>query len=254
VVLKRIRSSLALKLILASAIPSAVVLLTGLGALVAHSRLIAATNPALAFEELRDGAVVGTLLSLTFAGMAVALAVRHFLVKPIQALSQVMARAELGEFLVRARVQSEDELGKLARSFNTMLARVTDMAVERIETRQSLEQMEREINVYGISSWKWYCHTDPAQTGNGFQMDDDNAQWFIEESRKRGMKLISVHKGYSYQSRTLAFGQPQRRRHSRPRDRPGVRRTVLRHRAGELGVDPAGDQDQGARRRAAAAA
>ena len=27
--------------------------------------------------------------------------------------------------------------------------------------------------------------------------------WFYEESRKRGMKLISVHKGYSYQSRTL---------------------------------------------------
>lgn len=66
-----------------------------------------------------------------------------------------------------------------------------------------IEQMEREINVYGISSWKWYCHTDPAQTGNGFQVDDDNSQWFIEESRKRGIKLISVHKGYSYQSRTL---------------------------------------------------
>jgi predicted TIM-barrel fold metal-dependent hydrolase len=66
-----------------------------------------------------------------------------------------------------------------------------------------LEQMEREINVYGISSWKWYCHTDPAQTGNGFQVDDDNSQWFIDESRKRGIKLISVHKGYSYQSRTL---------------------------------------------------
>ena len=66
-----------------------------------------------------------------------------------------------------------------------------------------IEQMEREINVYGISSWKWYCHTDPGQTGNGFQVDDDNSQWFIEESRKRGIKLISVHKGYSYQSRTL---------------------------------------------------
>ena len=63
--------------------------------------------------------------------------------------------------------------------------------------------MERELNVYKINSWKWYCHTDPARTGNGFQLDDDNAQWFIEESRKRGMKLLSVHKGYSYQSRTL---------------------------------------------------
>ncbi len=66
-----------------------------------------------------------------------------------------------------------------------------------------LEQMDREVTLYGIDSWKWYCHTDPGQSGGGFQLDDDNAAWFYEESRKRGMKLISVHKGYSYQSRTL---------------------------------------------------
>jgi hypothetical protein len=66
-----------------------------------------------------------------------------------------------------------------------------------------LDQMEREINQYGIKSWKWYCHTDPGQSGGGFQCDDDNAQWFIEESQKRGIKTISVHKGFSYQSRTL---------------------------------------------------
>ena len=144
---QRIRRSLALKLILASAVPSAVVLLVGLGLLVEHSRRIAVTNPALAFEELRDGAVVGTLLALTFAGMTVALAVRHFLIKPIQSLGQVMARAELGEFLVRARVMSEDEVGKLSRSFNTMLSRVTDMAVAEIETRQSIAQMERELSL-----------------------------------------------------------------------------------------------------------
>jgi len=78
-----------------------------------------------------------------------------------------------------------------------------DKVGNKIDKAACLEQMEREINVYGISSWKWYCHTDPGQSGNGFQLDDDNSQWFIEESRKRGIKLISTHKGYSYQSRTL---------------------------------------------------
>jgi len=78
-----------------------------------------------------------------------------------------------------------------------------DKTANAIDKAACLEQMERELKVYGIGSWKWYCHTDPARTGNGFQVDDDNAQWFIEESRKRGLKLISVHKGYSYQSRTL---------------------------------------------------
>src|SRR5436190_355227 len=75
-VLSRIRRSLALKLILASAIPSAVVLVTGLGALVAHSHRLAARDPALAFDELRTGAILGTLLALTFAGMTIALAAR----------------------------------------------------------------------------------------------------------------------------------------------------------------------------------
>ncbi len=68
----------------------------------------------------------------------------------------------------------------------------------------TIEQMERELNVYKIDSWKWYCHTDPGLSGGGFQLDDDNSQWFYDESRKRGMKLISVHKGYSYQS--VRFG------------------------------------------------
>src|SRR5882672_3429363 len=160
-VLSRIRQSLALKLILASAIPSAVVLVTGLGALVAHSHRLAARDPALAFDELRTGIILGTLLALTFAGMTIALAARHFLVKPILALSRVMARAELGEFLVRARVQSEDELGeflvrarvqsedelgKLSRSFNTMLSRITDMAVADIEAKESLAKLTLDLS------------------------------------------------------------------------------------------------------------
>ena len=78
-----------------------------------------------------------------------------------------------------------------------------DKASNSIDKAAMLEQMERELQLYKIDSWKWYCHTDPARTGNGFQLDDDNAMWFYEESRKRGMKLVSVHKGYSYQSRTL---------------------------------------------------
>jgi predicted TIM-barrel fold metal-dependent hydrolase len=72
-----------------------------------------------------------------------------------------------------------------------------------IDKAATLEQMERELKLYRIDSWKWYCHLDPARSGHGFQLDDDNAQWFYEESRKRGMRIFSVHKGYSYQSRTL---------------------------------------------------
>jgi uncharacterized protein len=78
-----------------------------------------------------------------------------------------------------------------------------DKASNSIDKGATMEQMEREMKLYGIDSWKWYCHTDPGQSGRGFQLNDENAAWFYEQSRKLGMKLISVHKGYSYQSRTL---------------------------------------------------
>src|SRR5262249_39602259 len=40
-----------------------------------------------------------------------------------------------------------------------------DKAKNAIDKAACLEQMERELQVYGINSWKWYCHTDPARTG-----------------------------------------------------------------------------------------
>jgi predicted TIM-barrel fold metal-dependent hydrolase len=66
------------------------------------------------------------------------------------------------------------------------------------------EQMEREVKTYGIDSWKWYCHTDPGRSGNGFKLDDEKLSYpFYEKSKQLGLKLFSVHKGYSSQSRTL---------------------------------------------------
>lgn len=78
-----------------------------------------------------------------------------------------------------------------------------DKAANKPDYKALQEQMELEVKLYGIDSWKWYCHFDPGQSGGGFQLDDDNSAWFYEQSRKLGLKLVSVHKGYSYQSRTL---------------------------------------------------
>jgi uncharacterized protein len=78
-----------------------------------------------------------------------------------------------------------------------------DKAANKMDQKATLEQMEREAKLYGIDSWKWYCHSDPEKSGGGFQLDDENAFWFYEQARKLGLKLVSVHKGYSYQSRTL---------------------------------------------------
>ena len=72
------------------------------------------------------------------------------------------------------------------------------------------EQMEREVKTYGIDSWKWYCHTDPGRSGDGFRMDDEKLAYpFYEKSKKLGLKIFSVHKGFASQSRTLGhFAHP----------------------------------------------
>ncbi len=64
------------------------------------------------------------------------------------------------------------------------------------------EQMEREFHKYKIESWKWYCHTDPGRSGNGFRLDDEKLTYpFYEQSKKLGLKIFSVHKGFASQSR-----------------------------------------------------
>ncbi len=69
---------------------------------------------------------------------------------------------------------------------------------------QLFEQMEREVKTYNIDSWKWYCHTDPGRSGNGFALDDEKLTYpFYEKSKELGMKIFSIHKGYASQSRTL---------------------------------------------------
>ncbi len=72
------------------------------------------------------------------------------------------------------------------------------------------EQMEREVKTYGIDSWKWYCHTDPGRSGNGFRLDDESMAYpFFEKSKELGLKIFSVHKGFASQSRTLGhFAHP----------------------------------------------
>ncbi len=79
-----------------------------------------------------------------------------------------------------------------------------DMKTNSQDQKALFEQMEREVKLYGIDSWKWYCHTDPGRSGNGFQLDDEKLTYpFYEKSKELGMKIFSVHKGFSYQSQTL---------------------------------------------------
>jgi predicted TIM-barrel fold metal-dependent hydrolase len=62
------------------------------------------------------------------------------------------------------------------------------------------EQMTREVEKYKTRAWNFYCHFDPARSGNGFQLDDEASAYFYEVARELGQTTVCVHKGYASQS------------------------------------------------------
>ncbi|HQR05565.1 MAG TPA: amidohydrolase family protein [Gemmatales bacterium] len=101
------------------------------------------------------------------------------------------------------------------------------------------EQMEREVQKYKIDSWKWYCHTDPGRSGNGFKLDDEKLTYpFYEKSKQLGMKRFSVHKGYASQSRTLGHLASPADIEKAAKDHPDITfiiyHSAMKHDPGEL--------------------
>mgnify|MGYP001437175710 CR=1 FL=1 len=119
----------------------------------------------------------------------------------------------LPSWLMSKRKKDINELAKNHRALcqgNCAPNHYWDRSSNSPDQKRLLEQMEREVKMYGIDSWKWYCHTDPGRSGNGFSLDDEKLTYpFYEKSRELGLKIFSIHKGYASQSRTLGhFAHP----------------------------------------------
>ncbi len=132
-----IRSRIGRKLLLAVGVPSLAISLLGVLWLHLETRQAA---PALWWF------VLGFLLVVGIAMTAVHLvSVRLLIEQPLARIVRSLRRAAEGDFLHRAPVESEDELGELAKSFNTALAAITDLHWRRIEDARSMESLQREL-------------------------------------------------------------------------------------------------------------
>ncbi len=77
------------------------------------------SGPSLSLLLILSGLLaVGVALILTFF-------VSHRILRPLESLARVSRLAARRDFTVRAHVQSRDEVGELARTFNTMLAELS---------------------------------------------------------------------------------------------------------------------------------
>jgi diguanylate cyclase (GGDEF)-like protein len=91
------------------------------------------------------GSMVGTLVFGFILALATGLSLHFFLTRPLRRLTAIMRRAEEGDFLVRAEARGTDEISQLSAAFNQMLARLTSMKVEEIDTHRDLAVTKEKL-------------------------------------------------------------------------------------------------------------
>ena len=137
-----------LKSVFRFTIPVKVVLLTGAVYVVVWAIGVTLAYIGVDFSSKFFGVEFGHLylaFEVLSISVAATLGTHLFLDKPLSELTGAMAKAESGDFLIRAPQLSEDELGDLAKNFNRMLTRITDLAANNIQTDQDLKVAQEQL-------------------------------------------------------------------------------------------------------------
>jgi diguanylate cyclase (GGDEF)-like protein len=88
-------------------------------------------------------------LGVFAAGIAAifTIVIRLYVRNPLKRLVAAMKRAQAGDFLHRVPVESEDEIGRLAQTYNETLAALTDLHTKRIDDALAMDALQRELRV-----------------------------------------------------------------------------------------------------------
>ncbi|WP_434380697.1 diguanylate cyclase [Melittangium boletus] len=100
-------------------------------------------------RELTDalgGALAAVLALGSILILAIGVSLHFFLTRPLRRLTAAMRRAEEGDLLVRAETGGTDELAQLGSAFNAMLARLTSMKAEEIDTHRDLQATRSKLS------------------------------------------------------------------------------------------------------------
>ncbi len=115
--------------------------------------MLAVGVPSLAFSVAgvlwlgRSGALAALALLAAAMGLTHVLVIRLFVRNPLRRLVAAMKRAQAGDFLHRVPVESDDEIGRLALTYNETLAALTDLNARRIEDALAMDALQRELRV-----------------------------------------------------------------------------------------------------------
>jgi diguanylate cyclase (GGDEF)-like protein len=137
-----VRRSIGRKLMLAVGLPSLAFTVAGTLWLRAETARVAP-----GMEPVYRVALVALGLFAAAMALTFVLVIRVFVRNPLRRLVAAMKRAQAGDFLHRVPVESEDEIGRLARTYNETLAAVTDLHARRVEDALALDALQREVAV-----------------------------------------------------------------------------------------------------------
>ncbi|MFN3476423.1 MAG: sensor histidine kinase [Candidatus Methylomirabilales bacterium] len=98
----------------------------------------------LAAKERRQSFAIMALASILIVGV-LGWYLQRNVSRPIQTLVGTMARAEAGDLGAEARLERDDELGRLAGSFNRMLQRIRESYEENVKLLNRIENFNREL-------------------------------------------------------------------------------------------------------------
>jgi diguanylate cyclase (GGDEF)-like protein len=96
-------------------------------------------------RELQVWGGVGVLLVFAILVGQILVITRRIVSRPVLRLAEVMARAESGDFMVRARIEKQDEIGALGMAFNRMLKNIISMKATEIEREADLARAQQEL-------------------------------------------------------------------------------------------------------------
>ena len=87
------------------------------------------------------------VLEVIVVTIAATAATHCFLDRPLKTLIETMSKAKKGDFLIRAPVLSNDELGELSNAFNKMLSELTDLSANKIQADQDLMMVQERLQL-----------------------------------------------------------------------------------------------------------
>jgi diguanylate cyclase (GGDEF)-like protein len=136
-----VRRSIGRKLMLAVGVPSLALSVAGVLWLGRDSSALAPLDP------VYRGALVALVPFAVAMALVHVLVIRLLVRNPLRRLVAAMKRAQAGDFLHRVPVESEDEIGRLARTYNETLAALTDLNARRVEDALAMDALHRELRV-----------------------------------------------------------------------------------------------------------